>query len=206
MVREVFDISGKLTPDQKDIAKYWRDVNPGVSATGHWLNVLRLVMKREHAAFEKSVFAYALSGMALNDTWISSWRARYKYNVQRPITYIQTVMGHENWMPFIPTPPHPEYPGGHAALSASVAEVFTYVFGDNYTLTDDTYEDFGLGTRAYKSFDAMAEEAAMSKVYGGIHYKLSVDVGLRQGRKVSREILRKISPSSNALNPGRADR
>jgi hypothetical protein len=200
MVKQVYEVSGKLTEEQKRVARFWRDVNPGVTATGHWLNILRLAMKQERTTIEKAVFAYAVSGIALNDSWISSWKTRYTYNVQRPITYIQTVMGHKDWMPFIPTPPHPEYPGGHAALSASVAEVLSFVFGDSYALQDDTYAQVGLGTRSYPSFRAIAEEAAISKVYGGIHYQLSVEVGLEQGRKVSREVLQKIlQPGSTGI-------
>ena len=189
MVRQVYDISKTITAEQKNIAFFWKDINPGVTAPGHWLNILRQVIQKENASLEKAAYAYALSGIALNDTWISSWRTRYTYNVLRPISYIQTVMGYTDWTPVIPTPPHPEYPGGHGALSSSVAEVLTELFGDNYEFTDHTYDHLNMAPRSYSSFRAIAEEAAISEVYGGIHYTLSVEVGLQQGKDVTQNIL-----------------
>lgn len=193
MVKQVYDYSNKISPAQKEIAIYWKDINPGVTAPGHWLNILRQLMISENTSLEKSAFAYALTGIALNDTWISSWKTRYTYNLLRPVTYVQTVMGQKDWVPAIPTPPHPEYPGGHAALSSSVAEVLTAIFGDHYLFTDRTYEYIGYPARTYPDFRSIANEAAISKVYGGIHYLLSVDVGLDQGRKVAENVLRSLS-------------
>ena len=189
MVKQVYDISKRITPEQKNIALFWKDISPGVTAPGHWLNILRQVMQKENTPLDKAAFAYALSGMALNDTWISSWKTRYTYNLLRPITYIQTVMGHKDWAPVIPTPPHPEYPGGHAAMSSAVAEALAVVFGDDYSFTDHTYDQFGMQPRSYPSFRAIAMEAADSKVYGGIHYQLSVEIGLQQGKDVTQNIV-----------------
>ena len=189
MVKQVYDISKGITPEQKNIALFWKDISPGVTAPGHWLNILRQVIQKENTPLDKAAFAYALSGMALNDTWISSWKTRYTYNLLRPITYIQTVMGHKDWAPTIPTPPHPEYPGGHAAMSSAVAEALAVVFGNDYSFTDHTYDQFGMQPRTYPSFWAIAKEAADSKVYGGIHYRLSVDIGLQQGKDVTQNIV-----------------
>jgi hypothetical protein len=201
MVKQVYDISKTVTPEQKNIAFFWKDINPGVTAPGHWLNILRQVIQKENTSLEKAAFAYALSGIALNDTWISSWKTRYAYNVLRPISYIQTVMGYTDWTPVIPTPPHPEYPGGHAALSSSVAEVLTELFGDNYHFTDHTYDHLNLAPRSYSSFREIAEEAAISKVYGGIHYRLSVEVGLQQGKDVTQNILFILLNKGSRVNP-----
>jgi hypothetical protein len=193
MVKQVYDISKHITTDQKDIALFWKDINPGITAPGHWLNILRQVMQKENTPLGKAAFAYALTGIALSDAWISSWKTRYTYNLLRPITYIQTVMGDKDWMPVIPTPPHPEYPGGHAAMSAAVAEALTAVFGENYSFTDHSYDQFGMKSRSYSSFWAIAKEAADSKVYGGIHYQPSVEIGLWQGKEVAKNILKILS-------------
>lgn len=201
MVRQVYEMSNQITPEQRNIALFWKDINPGVTAPGHWLNILRQVMKNEKTTLDKGAFAYALSGIALNDTWISSWKTRYRYNLLRPITYIQTVMGYKDWAPPIPTPPHPEYPGGHAALSAAVASALTVVYGNDYSFTDHTYEHLNLLPRKYPSFWAIAQEAAISKVYGGIHYKLSVDVGLQQGREVTQNIMLILLNKGEAVKP-----
>lgn len=189
MVKEVYDISYRLTTEQINIAKYWKDINPGVTAPGHWLNILRQVIQTENIRLDRAALAYAITGICLNDTWISSWKTRYTYNVLRPITYIQTVIGHKDWTPLLPTPPHPEYPGGHAAMSSAVAEALTALFGNNLDFTDHTYAYLGMAPRKYSSFRAIAKEAGDSKLYGGIHYRLSIDVGLQQGKDVTRNVV-----------------
>jgi hypothetical protein len=186
-VHQLFEASLHLTPGQQQAVLFWREINPGVSAPGHWLNILRQVLEQEgeKAKLDKGAFAYALSGIALNDAWISCWKTRYRYNVLRPVTYIQDVMQHRGWMPLLPTPPHPEYSSGFAAMAGAVAEAFSTVFGDHYALTDHTYDYLGMDPRMFTSFYAMAREASDSKMLGGIHFQFSVDRGLEQGQKAA---------------------
>jgi hypothetical protein len=186
--KEVFDISRQMTAEQKQIALFWKEINPGFTAPGHWLNILRQILKKEKTSLDKAVFTYALSGLALNDAWIGSWKTRYVYNVLRPVTYIREVIGAKDWLSFVPTPPHPEYTSGFAAMAGAVCGAFALVFGDDYQITDNSYADAGLGTRTFYSFTAMAREAGMSKVYGGIHFRFSVDVGLQQGKLIAGNI------------------
>ena len=120
--------------------------------------------------------------------WISSWKMRYVYNVLRPVTFIREVMKQQEWLSFVPTPPHPEYTSGFASLAGAVCGGLAYIFGDTYQLTDRTYESMGLGTRTFYSFSGMAREAGESKILGGIHYRFSVDAGLNQGRKIADNI------------------
>ena len=188
MVKEVYDVNQTMTQEQKDIALFWKDINPGFTAPGHWLNIIRQSFQKQDTRMDKAAFAYALSGMALNDAWITCWKTRYEYNLMRPVTYIRNVMGYNEWLPFIPTPPHPEYTAGFAAMAGAIAQALTNVFGDQFSITDHTYEDLGMKPRTYSSFLAIAKEAADSKFYGGIHYRLSVDAGLEQGRKVEQNI------------------
>lgn len=188
MVNEVYVTDINLTIEQRNIAHFWRDINPGVTAPGHWLNVLRQVFQKENTKLDKAVFAFALTGISLNDAWISCWKTRYVYNLLRPVTYIRKVMGHKDWLPFLITPPHPEYTAGFAAMAGSITEALAEVFGNQYSITDRTYEYLGMAPRSYPSFQAMADEAAMSKFYGGIHYKISVEMGLWQGRAVAKKI------------------
>ncbi len=188
MVMQVYNISQNLTPDQKNIGFFWKDINPGVTAPGHWLSVLRQVLILENPKLDKAAFAYCISGMALNDAWISSWKTRYTYNVMRPITYIREVMGHQDWLPLIGTPPHPEYPSGFATMAGAISEALTLVFGEEYAITDHTYDHLGMTPRKFNSFREMAKEAGNSKFYGGIHYQFSVDIGLQQGKEVTQNI------------------
>ena len=203
MIKEVYDLDQTMTTEQKNITVFWRDINPGITAPGHWLNILRQVFQKEksNAPLDKAAFTYALTGMALNDAWISCWKTRYDYNLLRPVTYIRNVMGHSEWLPLLSTPPHPEYTAGFAAMAGAVCEALTIVFGNNYRLTDHTYDDLGLMPRSYNSFHEIAKEAGDSKFYGGIHYKLSVDVGLKQGQAVAQNIKALLLYKVKSANP-----
>ncbi|MGZ8551039.1 MAG: phosphatidic acid phosphatase, partial [Chitinophagaceae bacterium] len=87
---------------------------------------------------------------------------------------------------------HPEYSSAHAVLSAATAAVFSNLFGDNYSFTDHTYDYLGMAPRSFSSFRAFGEEAGNSRLYAGIHYQPSIDIGLEQGRKVAENIFKKL--------------
>ena len=192
-VKSIYDISQHLSEEQKDIALFWKEINPGVTAPGHWLNILRQVVQQDKASLEKAAFAYALSGIALNDVWICCWKTRYVYNLLRPVTYIREVMNHSDWLSFVPTPPHPEYTSGFAAMAGAVCEVLASIFGNEYQFTDHTYDCAGLNPRKYYSFEALAKEAGESKWLGGIHYRFSVEAGLQEGKMVAKNVLKMAS-------------
>lgn len=203
MVHDVYKISQNFSEEQKKIVLFWKDINPGISAPGHWLNILRQIIQQEHGKInlDKAAFAYALTGLALNDAWISCWQTRYIYNLLRPVTYVQNVIGHKDWLPMLTTPPHPEYTSGYAAMAGAVAEALTTVFGNNYSITDHTYDYLGMTPRSFRSFTAMAKEAGDSKYLGGIHYKLSVDEGLKQGRQVTKNIVSILFKNKRTAQP-----
>ncbi|MBC7886792.1 MAG: vanadium-dependent haloperoxidase [Ferruginibacter sp.] len=191
MVKQVYDVSLTLTNDQMAMAMFWRDV-PGVTSPGHWLSILQQVIRQNNTRLDKAVLAYALIGAAINDGLISCWKTKYHYNVVRPITYIREIMGYPSWNSYIGTPAHPEYSSGHAALSGAAAAAFEKLFGNIGSFTDHTYDYLGFAPRTYTSFAAIAEEAAKSRLYGGIHYQPSLDAGLSEGRKVTANIFSKI--------------
>jgi hypothetical protein len=203
MINEVYIVDQTLTAEQKNIALFWRDINPGITAPGHWLNILRQVFQKEKATtkLDKAVFTFALTGISLNDAWISCWKTRYIYNLVRPVTYIRKVIGHNDWLPFLVTPPHPEYTSGFAAMAGAITEALTAVYGSHYSITDHTYDYLGMAPRTYNSFSAMAEEAGDSKFYAGIHYKVSVDMGLWQGREVAKNITTVLLHKTKNTNP-----
>ncbi len=190
MVKHVYDVSQTLTDDQKAMAIFWRDV-PGVSSPGHWLSILQQVINKTNARLDKAAIAYALAGASIHDAIISCWKTKYKYNLVRPVTYIRNVMGHATWSPYIGTPGHPEYSSGHAVLSSAAAAAMKEIFGNTGSFTDHTYDYMGLAPRTYSSFTAIAEEAAISRIYGGIHFKETADLGLIEGKKVAANVLAK---------------
>lgn len=187
MVKQVYDVSQNLTDEQKTIALFWRDI-PGVSTPGHWLSILQQVVRQRNSALDKTALAYAVTGSVLNDAFISCFQTKYRYNLVRPVTYIRNVMGYPNWTPFLATPAHPEYSSAHAVGSAAVAEALQRLFGDSSSFTDHTYDYAGFAPRTFASFAAIVEEAGKSRLYAGIHYQPSLDIGAAQGRKVAANI------------------
>ena len=188
MVKEVYDVSQTLSAPQIAMALYWRDV-PGVTTPGHYVSILKQVIQNDKPMLDKAAIAYALGGISVNDASISCWQTKYHYNLVRPITYIRSVLGHTTWTSTIGTPAHPEYSSAHAVLSAAMAAAMTNLFGDNYSFTDHTYDYLGMASRSFNSFQAIGEEAGYSRLYGGIHYRPSIVVGLAQGRKVTQNVI-----------------
>ncbi|MBA3647201.1 MAG: vanadium-dependent haloperoxidase [Chitinophagales bacterium] len=189
MVKQVYDVSQTLTAAQTDQALYWRDVGPGVTTPGHYLSILEQLFVTEKPALDKAAAAYALCSISVFDAAISCWQTKYNFNLVRPITYITTVLGHTTWLPLLTTPAHPEYSSAHAVLSVANAVVLTQIFGDNYSFTDHTYDYLGYAPRAFTSFRALAEDAANSRLYAGIHYQPSIDVGITQGKTIANNII-----------------
>jgi hypothetical protein len=173
------------------MALYWRDV-PGVTTPGHYVSILKQVLENDKPMLDKAAIAYALGGITAYDAAISCWQTKYHYNLVRPVTYIRTVLGHITWNSLLGTPAHPEYSSAHAVLSAATADVFTNLFGDNYSFTDHTYDYLGMASRSFNSFEAFGVDAGNSRLYAGIHYQASIDIGLVQGRKVAQNIINKL--------------
>ena len=189
MVKKVYDASQTLTEDQKAMAMFWRDV-PGTSSPGHWLSILAVTVNKTNAKLDKAALAYALTGAAVNDGLISCWKGKFQYNLLRPVTYIRETMGHGEWNSYIGTPAHPEYPSAHSSRSGAAAGVLEKLFGNVGTITDHTYDYLGYAPRSYSSFNAIAEEAGISRLYAGIHFQPAIDQGLLLGNKVADNIFR----------------
>jgi hypothetical protein len=188
MVKQVYDASQTLTPEQTAMAMYWRDI-PGVTTPGHYLSILEQVLEKEKSTLDQSAVAYALCAITVNDAAISCWKTKYTYNLVRPITYIRNVLGHASWLSLLATPAHPEYSSAHAVLSEANADALTSLFGDNYSFTDHTYDYLGFPSRSFNSFHAIAVDAGNSRLYAGIHYQPSIDAGLEQGSKVAANVI-----------------
>jgi PAP2 superfamily len=109
--------------------------------------------------------------------------------VLRPVTYVQGSFD-SNWVPsLMTTPPFPEYPSGHSVQSSSAAAVLNQIFGANTAFTDNTHNDRGWGPRTFPNFSAAANEAALSRLYAGIHYRFGVEGGQVQGKCVAEKVL-----------------
>jgi hypothetical protein len=200
---EVKTIGEHLTEEQKHIADFWDDnpfklnvvghvnfVTKKFSPPGHWMNIVGIGANAANADFKTTVAAYAETAIALYDAFISCWDEKFRSNYVRPETEINRIDG--NWHPYIQTPPFPSYTSGHATNSAAAAEIMTRWFGDNLSFTDTSLLEFGIKNREIKSFRAAAEEAAMSRLYGGIHYRFDNENGTAAGKKLGEFIISRL--------------
>jgi PAP2 superfamily len=181
---EVRDAVKNLDDERKAIARFWSD-DPMLSPTppGHWMWIAMQIFEKENTGLEKSVEVLVRLGVAISDGFIACWKSKFEYDLVRPVTYIKRVID-KSFEPLLITPPFPEYPSGHSTQSGAAATALAHDFGDNFAFTDATHVRDGLAPRSYKSFWEAAQEAAISRLYGGIHYRAAIDFGLEQGKCV----------------------
>jgi hypothetical protein len=180
---EVYETVNGLTPAQREIALFWSD-DPGLTATppGHSVSILGQVLRAQDRSLADAAVAYARLGIAVCDAFIACWRVKYIHNLVRPISFIRSYID-PAWGDPLPltTPPFPEYTSGHSVQSAAAAEVLIATLGDT-ALTDHTHDARGFAPRSFGSFAELAQEAAISRLYGGIHFRSAIERGLEQGR------------------------
>jgi hypothetical protein len=207
---EVYETGKRLTEDQKDIVDFWDD-NPYVmhvqghtmfatkkaTPAGHWIGIVAIASRKTDADIVRSAEAYARTAIALADGFISCWEEKFRSNVIRPETVINRYIDPE-WTPRLQTPPFPEYTSGHSVISTAAAVVLTDQFGEAFAFTDSTEIGYGLPVRSFKSFSEAAAEAAMSRLYGGIHYRRAIEQGVAQGRAVGELVLRRVRTRADA--------
>jgi PAP2 superfamily len=201
---EVKTIGDSLNEEQKLIADFWDD-NPfkmnvvghasyatkKFSPPGHWMNIVGIAAKTAKADFNTTVAAYTQTAISLFDGFISCWDEKFKTNCARPETIINKYIT-DAWRPYIQTPPFPSYTSGHATISAAAAEVMTKWFGDNLVLSDTSQLEFGIKARNIESFRKASKEAALSRLYGGIHFRHDNEAGNVMGTKIGIFVLDKL--------------
>ena len=203
-LKEVYEIGKNITDEQLEIAQFW-DCNPYVThhrghamfATkkitpgGHWIGITSIVTRKAKSDFQATTNAYANVTIALFDAFISCWDEKWNTLVVRPETLINKHYD-EEWLPILQTPPFPEYTSGHSVISRAAAITLTDLFGDNFAFDDTTEIEYGLPVRSYDSFIEASEEAAVSRLYGGIHYMMAIEEGVAQGQEVGEHIVQRI--------------
>ena len=208
---EVYTIGNNLTDSQKSIIQYWDDnpfvmehsghmmfANKKITPGGHWMGIAGIAAKKAGSDIVKTSEVYALTSIALIESFISCWEAKYHTEVIRPITFINKMIDNR-WEPFLQTPPFPEYPSGHSSISAAASTVLTNIFGDNFSFHDDSDKKYIGMEKDFPSFYSAAQEAAISRVYGGIHYTSGMQGGIIQGKQVGKLIVDKLMLKDTAL-------
>ena len=199
---ETYNIGKGLDTIGKATALYWDD-NPNVSKNighlnyfihkispgGHWVMIAQQSCTEKNISVTKSSQVYALTTVAIFDAFISCWDEKYRTNLIRPITIINRSVDH-NWVPYIQTPPFPEFTSGHSVTSNAAATVLTALLGDNFSFTDKTEIPFGNSTRTFNSFYEAALQSSTSRVYGGIHYPATARISVLQGKAVGKNVLK----------------
>jgi hypothetical protein len=200
-LKEVYDVGKNLSKEQADIAMFW-DCNPfalqqmghlefgikKMSPGGHWMGITGIACKKQKLSLSKTAYTHALVAMGIADAFIACWNEKYKYNRVRPVTAIKKLID-PLWSPLLQTPPFPEYTSGHSVISTTAAIILTHLFGDHFSYTDNTEEEFGLPPRKFISFVQASKEAAISRLYGGIHFRDAIESGAREGEQIGEFIV-----------------
>jgi len=204
MVREVLETSKHLTDEQKAIAAFW-DCNPYVmhvqghamfatkkiTPGGHWMGIVAIASRNADADLMQSSEAYARTAIAMADAFIGTWDEKYRSNLARPETMINAYLD-EGWEPVLQTPPFPEYPSGHSTVSTAAATVLAQLYGSPFAFVDSSEVEFGLPARSFPSFEAAAAEAAISRLYAGIHFRPAIDEGAKMGRQIGALVVTRV--------------
>lgn len=206
--REVYDLSNRLTAEQREIVAFWDD-NPYVmhvqghtmfamkkmTPGGHWMNIAGIAARKTRADIMESAEAYTRTAIALAEGFLSCWEEKFRSNVVRPETFINAYLD-EGWQPLLQTPPFPEYTSGHSVISTAAAVVLADQFGPGFAFIDSTETRYGMPVRSFSSFEEAAAEARISRLYGGIHYRRAVEEGGVQGRRAGDHVIRRLRTRS----------
>jgi membrane-associated phospholipid phosphatase len=166
-IREVYEVSRSLTEEQKRITQFWADGAGTATPPGHW-NVIALdLIRANNLSVKAAARVLAALNTAQADAFIAAWDAKYTYWTERPVTAIRRELD-PNWLPYITTPPFPSYVSGHSTTSGAASEVLGHFFPDEAA-----------------RLRGLAEEAAVSRLYAGIHFPSDNDAGLALGRQVA---------------------
>lgn len=205
LTKALHDAGKSLSSEQIDIAAFW-DCNPfalrneghlqigvkKISPGAHWMGIAGIACKKQKLSFSKALEIHTVLAITLTDAFIACWNEKFRSNRIRPETVIRKLLD-PDWRPLLQTPPFPEYLSGHSVISTAAAEVLTYYLGDGVPFKDTTEELYGLEPRTFTSFRQAAEEASISRFYGGIHFLDAITQGQNQGKQVGLHVVKHIS-------------
>ncbi|WP_153796493.1 vanadium-dependent haloperoxidase [Foetidibacter luteolus] len=193
-----------LPQEHRVVAAFW-DCNPfavqddghlqmslkKISPGAHWLGISGIACAKANKSFEETMLIQTSVAIGLMDAFMCCWDEKFRSNRVRPETAIRQYID-PKWTPLLQTPPFPEYLSGHSVISAASATILTHYFGDGFAYTDSVEVSYGLPPRSFKSFHHAAEEAGVSRFYGGIHFMDAINNGREQGIKVGEWVISKL--------------
>jgi hypothetical protein len=205
MADAVYSSSLKNDAGEVATALFWDDFPDGKTLTGggHWESILKTILEQTNMSLIDGARVYAELFITMQDAAIACFKAKYTYNVLRPVTYVQKYMHQTNWKPLIITPPHPEYPAAHAVVSMAAATMLTGILGDQISFTDNSYAYRQYPAHHFNNFLEAGREAGISRFYGGIHYMPSIEAGFKQGNQIAEHIYRGLDFKKNDMTGNR---
>ncbi len=185
---EVVTVQENETPEDSVIAAFWADVPGSTGApAGHWWSISGLLSDQYDMNLAEAAECYARSSIAMHDAFIECWKVKYQFAVIRPVTYINRYID-STWVPSWPTPNFPEYTSGHSSCSGACQIALEGLMGLSCAFVDHTHDYRGFAPRSYSTLSQAAEEAALSRLLGGIHYRNGNNQGLVAGRCVGEQV------------------
>lgn len=190
------------TADQTLAAQFWSDFSYTPGPPGHWNQIACQIIKQKNLPLLEAAALLARLNLALADAGLACWDCKYHYNAWRPLTAIQRADQDGNdatvadpaWDSFLPSPPHPDYPSGHATFSGAAATVLASFFGsDAVRFRISSVSTPGI-TREYPGFSACAQEIADSRVWCGIHFSFASTAGMTLGQQIGKVVSGKPLP------------
>lgn len=200
-----YAITKDMPKEYRVIAAFW-DCNPfavqddghlvmglkKISPGAHWLGITGIACAQANKSFAATMEINTMVSLGLMDAFLSCWDEKFRSNRIRPESAIRQLVDPQ-WQPLLQTPPFPEYLSGHSVISSSSATILTHYFGDHFDYTDSVEVGYGLPPRHFASFRQAADEAAISRFYGGIHFMDAIDNGILQGNKVGEQLLARVT-------------
>jgi hypothetical protein len=174
-------VGSTRTEEQTEIALFWADGLGTETPPGHWNSIAQVIAAAKGNTLEENARLFALLNIAMADAAICAWDAKYEFHFWRPVTAIAFAEPELNWMSFIVTPPFPDYVSGHSTFSAAAATVLPFFYGTEdlpFTTDSDSLPNV---FRSFATCLDAAEEAAVSRIYGGIHFRFASEDGLQAG-------------------------
>jgi membrane-associated phospholipid phosphatase len=213
-LNEVKALGGKdsraRTEDQTQIAHFWADLAGTSTPPGHWNLIAQEIARQRGTSLAENARLFALLNVCLADAGILCWVIKFTYDYWRPITAIQradvddnpSTEPDPNWQPLLETPPFPSYTSGHSTFSGAGAAALASFFGTDTIPFASTSEGLPGVRRSFPGFWAAAQEAGMSRIYGGIHYQFDNTDGLAVGRALALYVARQhFQPRANLSRP-----
>ncbi len=201
--QEVYQIVNASNEDDIAKAVYW-DCNPGPTMVeghvmkvrkqntpgGHWIGIHSIINKKSDKTLAETCLQYAKLSAGIADGFIAAWDTKYAHNLLRPETFINRYID-PDWQPKLESPLFPEFTSAHSLISAVAASVLEEGYGE-VPFYDDTNVIFGLPPKSFDNVWEAAEEAAQSRLLGGIHYTFACNLGFEQGKELGKLVNEKI--------------